>query len=168
MAVPVWAVGQVLSASDVNTWFVPLAAIKPADTGRSSNTTVTADPDLQLAVAANATYEVTAIIQYKGGTNGSSDAQFQLTVPTGTTGFVVVTGVQITSFPTTRIVVAAFGVSVNAGTSGTGNPQGLIIKATVVTAGTAGTLAVAWAQNTSSGTATTVTANSQLTARRTG
>ena len=36
MAIPTWSSGEVLSASDVNDYFVPLAAYKTGDTGRTT------------------------------------------------------------------------------------------------------------------------------------
>jgi hypothetical protein len=168
MAVPVWAVGQVLSASDVNTWFVPITVVKPSDTGRNTTTTMTADPDLTLAVATNSTYEVRALIQYKGGTNNSSDAQFTITAPASSTGFFIGVRRQITGPLTSGIDWTALGGAMNAGTNGTGTVLPLILTATVTTAGTAGNIAVAWAQNTSNGTNTTVMAGSQLILQRTG
>jgi hypothetical protein len=159
-------VGQVLSASDVNTWFVPVTAVKPADTGRTG-TSASADPDLSIAVAANATYHVKAVIQYKGPTNGTSDAKFGISAPSSSTGFSIVTRLQITAFPTTTIDWNALGNTSNAGTNGTGVTLPCLIDASVTTAATAGNIAVIWAQNTSSGT-TTVMAGSQLIIQRTG
>ena len=168
MAVPTWTPGQVLTSGDVNSWFVPVTAVKPADTGRNTTTTMTADPDLQVSVAANCNYHVKAIIQYKGGTNGASDAQFTITVPASSTGFYLAIRRQITGPLTTNIDWTAFGSATNAGTNGTGVTLPLVLEASLTTAGTAGTVAVGWAQNTSNGTNTTVIAGSQLIVQRTG
>src|SRR5215831_533880 len=168
MAVKSWNVGDVLSAADMNAWTVPLAVVKPSDTGRNTTTTPAADPDLTLPVAAGASYEVRATIQNKGGTNGSSDAQFGLSAPSGSTGFVIVTRQQITLFPTTTTDRNALGSVSNAGTNGTGNTLPCRIDAVVNVGGTAGNVAVIWAQNTSSGTNTTVITNSALVAQRIG
>ena len=168
MAVKSWNVGDVLSAADMNAWTVPLAVVKPSDTGRNSTTTPTADPDLTVPVAAGASYEVRATIQYKGGTNGASDAQFGISAPASSTGFSIVTRQQITSFPTTTTDRNALGAVSNAGTNGTGNTLPCRIDAQVTTAGTAGNVAVIWAQNTSSGTNTTVIAGSCIVAQRIG
>ena len=167
MAIPVWAAGQVLSNSDVNVWFVPIVATKPSDTGRTSTTSITNDPDLQITLAANASYDLTAKLAYKGGTNGASDIQIQVNAPSGATGFWGAVRLQITSFPTTTAIYNPFGNNVNAGTNGTGNPQPFFIHGSVTTT-TAGTLAVAWAQNTSSVTATTMMAGSLLSCQRIG
>jgi len=167
VAIPVWAVGQVLAAADVNNWFIPIAAVKPADTGRNTNIVPSNDPDLQFQVAANASYDLTAVVQYKGGTNGASDAQFQINVPGSTTGFVLAYRLTISGLTLSALAVA-FGTAFNAGTNGTGNNLPLLIKASLSTAGTAGTVALAWSQNTSSGTNTTVMAGSVLTVQRIG
>ena len=82
MAAPTWAVGQVLSASDVNTWFVPLAAYKVATTTRSS-LSMTIDPDLQFTLAANSTYKLSAALLYSAASGGFS---FTWTFPTGIVG----------------------------------------------------------------------------------
>jgi len=161
-----WNVGDVLSASDLNSWSVPLAVTKPADTGRNTTTSATADPDLTLPVAAGASYLFSATIQYKGGTNNASDAKFGISAPSGSTGFMIVTRLQITSFPTTTIDWNSLGSTSNAGTNGTGVTLPCRIEAVVNVGGTPGNVAVIWAQNTSSGTNTTVIANSALVAQR--
>lgn len=71
MPVPVWTNGEVLAASDVNNWFVPTAVYKTADLGRGTGS-LTADPDLSAAVAANATYMVEATFFYKGAANNNN------------------------------------------------------------------------------------------------
>jgi hypothetical protein len=165
MSIPTWSPGEVLTSSDVNSWFVPLAAVKAGDTGRASNTSVTNDPDLQLSLVGGATYEYRMAIIYKGFTNGSSDMQAQVNAPASATGFSFFLRHQITSLTFNDVLNTTFGVAVNVGTNGTSNVICLNIWGTVVTSG-AGTLAFAWAQNTSSGTATTVMATSALLAQR--
>ena len=61
MPLPTWTAGQVLAASDVNTWFVPLSIVN-REHSRASNTSITADPHLLLALDANAIYQVEALI----------------------------------------------------------------------------------------------------------
>src|SRR5262249_38108748 len=145
------------------------AAVKPADTGRNTNIVPSNDPDLQFQVAANASYDLTAVVQYKGGTNGASDAQFQINVPASTTGFVLAYRLTISGLTLSALAVAfASGPASTAGTNGPANTLPLLIKASLSTAGTAGTCALAWAQNTSSGTNTTVMAGSVLMSQRIG
>jgi len=162
-----WNVGDVLSAADMNAWTVPLAAIKPSDTQRNNTTSVTNDPDLQLSLAAGAVYLVEALVQYKGTTTGNSDIKFTINAPGGATGFWIDIREGIVGFANVLSATNAFGVTDNAGTNGTANLEPLFLKASVTTVG-AGTLAFAWAQNTSNATNTTVTAGSILSAQRIG
>lgn len=169
MATKQWNVGDVLTASDMNVWTVPIATIKPADTGRNTTTTLTADPDLVIAVAANTIYDVRFLIRYKGGTNGSSDLSMQINVPSGSTGFWVALRDDI-SAPTgpPGFVDSAFGSALNFATNGTGNTQQALLFASVNTAGTAGNISLLWAQHISNGTNTTLMANSFMVAQRIG
>jgi hypothetical protein len=163
---PIWAVGQDLTASDVNTWLIPTMAVKTVDTARTSTTSATADPELTLAVAANATYQFALLLHYTGGTNGASDAQFGLSAPSGSTGFSYCLRNQISGLTWNAALLNTFGGVVNAGTNGTSNPVGFIAQGSLKTSSTAGQLACIWSQNTSSGTATTVKTGSYLIAQR--
>jgi len=151
----------------MNVWTVPIAAIKPSDTARNTTVTLTADPDLVIAVAANTIYDVRIVLRYKGGANGSSDAQFQVNVPSGSTGFYMIQRINISGLAV-GFTDSGFGSPVNAGTNGTGNTEQAIITASVNTSSTAGNITLLWAQNTSSGTNTTVMANSFMVAQRIG
>lgn len=168
MAIPTWAVGQVLTASDVNTWFVPLAAEKGADQSVTSSTTLVNDSALVVPVAASAVYDFDLQLFYTGGTTGSSDIKLAWTVPAATTivgGALLVTnplGVALTYF--TQSTPATIFTASN----GAANPLPVRLWGTVTTSSTAGNLQLQWAQNTSNGTATTVKAGSVLTAQRTG
>ena len=150
----------------MNTWTVPLAVVKPADTSRNTTITVTNDPDLQFTAASGASYWLHGTIEYKGGTSGSSDIKFQINAPTGATGFVNIT------YITTSIVGSTDNVQVNvnhsAGTNTTANVEPLTFSGVITTAGTSGIVAFAWAQNTSNGTNTTVIAGSAMIAQRIG
>lgn len=168
MSIPTWVPGEVLASADVNTWFVPLAVVKSSDTGRASTTTLTADPDLQLALAASSQYQFDMRILYKGGTNGSSDMQFSVSGPTGMGGHYWMMRHQISSLTLNDVLVNSFPTTVNIGTNGTGNPIAIFVSGCLTTGGTAGTIAFNWAQNTSNATATTVMASSYICARRIG
>ena len=167
MAVPVWAIGQVLSAADVNNWFVPIVAVKPADTGRATTTAMTADPDLLLPVAANATYDISGCLFYTGP-NTASDLKFTYTLPASASG---------QYFPCHQNISGIFTGSfaqqwtdtVTANTPGTStaNLMVVFVKGILLTSGTAGNITLSWAQNTSNGT-TTMRANSFLSAQRMG
>jgi len=153
MAVPVWAIGQVLSAADVNNWFVPIVAVKPADTGRATTTAMTADPDLLLPVAANATYDISGCLFYTGP--NASGQYFPCHQN--------ISGIFTGSF------AQQWTDTVTANTTGTStaNLMVVFVKGILLTSGTAGNITLSWAQNTSNGT-TTMRANSFLSAQRMG
>lgn len=131
MAPPTWVTGQVLTASDVNTWFVPLAAYKTIATTRNT-LTVAPDPDLQLTLAGSAFYEVHAGIGFNCASGGIS---YNFSITSGTAGFYVLASAAITNLWNV----------LNTGTSST--VGGLSIKGLLAT-GTAGTFAFQWASNT--------------------
>lgn len=83
MAIPVWSVGQVLTASDVNTWLVPTAVYKTGDQSVTSSTTFVNDSELFVTVAANAEYGLEAWIEYIG--TGGGDIKWGWAVPAGAT-----------------------------------------------------------------------------------
>lgn len=169
MAVPVWSVGQVLTADDVNQWLTPFTAVKPADTSRASTTTQSADPDLVLALAANASYYITGYITYFGNTQGNGDLKFSFTAPAGSTAQWVPLFVTTSGSLTNTLNPQSPGTSnnVTAGTSAAAD-RAVTVWANISTAGTAGNWTLFWAQGTSSGTATIVRANSLLVAQRIG
>lgn len=164
MAPPTWITGQVLTASDVNSWFVPLAAVKTADQSVTSSTTLVNDTQLLVAVAASATYRLDALIYYTGGTTGSSDLKLGWTVPAGTT---ITGGADSVANPlaVAQVFMTQSSVLFSA-TNGAGNPFPISLWGTVVTSGTAGNLQLQWAQNTSSATSTIVKTASLLTLLR--
>ena len=165
MPVKSWNVGDVLSAADMNAWTVPLAVIKPPDTQRNNTTTMTNDPDLQLSLAAGAVYDITAILQYKGTTLNNSDIKVTVNAPGGATGFWINYRLDLSLLG--QCSAQPLGTGQSAGSNGTANLEPYFIKASVTTVG-AGTVAIAWAQNTSNATNTTVTAGSILSAQRIG
>ena len=170
MAVKQWAVGDVLTSSDMNVWTVPIAVIKPANTSRNTTTTVTSDPDLTLPLAASSTYDIRMLVNYDGGATGASDIKWTFTVPAGATGIYVAAHQNISG-----VYAGAFvnnwtdgpGLSATqANTNGLGNNLGIFFNGILAVAGTAGNLTFQWAQNTSSGTNTRVFAQSYMVAQR--
>jgi hypothetical protein len=160
MPIPTWSVGQVLPAADVNSWFVPLAAYKVGNTNRST-TPVTADPDLQLTVAANATYDMTAVIVYSAVTGGTG-LNWVFAVPASASGWfggmLNVSGVGFSDIGnqwTTGEVAGTPAATV----------QSIFISGTLITAGTAGTFSFNWGSNTG-GNTVTVQTGSKLVAQR--
>jgi hypothetical protein len=158
-------VGDVLSAADLNLWTVPLVVIKPADTARNSTTTLAADPDLVLALAANSTYQISGVILYDGPSAGASDLKWDFQIPTGASGQVFL--------PHQNLSGAFAGAYANnwtdngtANTTGVGTIMVLGVQGILQTAGSSGNLTFRCAQNTSSGTNDHVKAQSHLAARR--
>src|SRR6516162_1156615 len=149
----------------MNAWTVPLAVIKPSDTQRNNTTTMTNDPDLQLSLAAGAVYDITAILQYKGTTLNNSDIKVTVNAPGEATGFLINYRLDLSLLG--QCSAQPLGTGQSAGSNGTANLEPYFIKASVTTVG-AGTVAIAWAQNTSNATNTTVTAGSILSAQRIG
>lgn len=152
MPIPTWTTGQVLTASDVNTWFVPRHAYKTANTSRTSTTTLAADPHLIVPVDANAMYELTGLIDFEADAAG--DMKFQFTLPASATmnytwlSWTAVADLFTNNATNNQTTVASIGGG------GAGVGRGVILQGNVTTAGTAGNLGINWAQNTSSGTAT--------------
>lgn len=165
MPPPTWTVGEVLAAADVNSWFVPLVADKGSDQSVTSSTLQVGDLALFLSLAASCTYEVRGIIDYEGGTQGSSDIQWGFSIPSGSVGAYNVVCVGTTG----TTIYARFGWTSTgtAGTNGGGNRRMLNINGYITTSTTAANLSFTWAQNTSNGTATVVHSGSKLIARRT-
>ena len=167
MPVKAWNVGDVLSASDMNVWTVPVCVIKPADTNRNTTTTMTNDPDLVLPLAASASYDIASLILYSGAPTGTGDIKWTFTVPAGTTGRYSPIRQNFSS-QYTGWALDQWTDTENAQTNGTGVGQfcGAFIKGILVTGGSAGNLTFQWAQNTSSATNTIVRQNSYLLAQR--
>src|SRR5215469_16636505 len=120
MAMRVFNPGDVLAASDVNEYLVNTKyVIKPADTSRASNTTLSADPDLTIAVDANKSYYLNATVMFTA-VNGTGDLKWAFTVPAGT----VFSGMLVEYAPVPTVALIAFQASglLNTGTqSTTGN-----------------------------------------------
>jgi hypothetical protein len=141
-----------------------LIADKGADQGVTSSTTLANDSALFVPLAANAKYKVQLEVLYKGGTTGSSDLKLGFSVPSGAT----IAGRAITVSNPLGVATGYITQSsvLFSATNGTGNPLDCACTFTLTTSGTSGNLQIQWAQNTSSGTATTVMSGSSLTARR--
>lgn len=165
MSLPVYVDGEVLFASDANIWFLPLAVIKPADTARASTTSLADDPDLQLPLAANASYRIDSVIFYDGPSAGSSDLKWQFSVPSGSNGQYFVAH-QNLSGSFTGAFQSNWTDTLTANTNGVGSQMCLDIHGIIQTAATAANFTFRWAQNTSSGTNDHIKAQSFLTARR--
>jgi hypothetical protein len=166
MAIPTWITGEVLTASDVNRWFVPLAIKKTSNTSRSSTTSITSDPQLVLAMDVNADYKFEALVLYDGASGG--DIQFRFAVPTGATMNFTAIHDDASSTHVGFDIVYNNGSILTCSATGAGNSRGLSMTGMVTTANTAGNLTFQWGQNTSNGTATTVEVGSYMYLQRCG
>lgn len=171
MTAPTWSVGQVLTASDVNTWFVPQEVTKSGGQTVTSSTTLVNDTQLVLPVAANAQYALDLFLWYDGGTFGSSDMKCTFALPTGSTCIVQALAYNAGgSSPGNDIERLSWQspFSIILGTEGTGTARGATIRGSLTTSSTSGSCQFQWAQNTSNGTATTVHSGSYLKLDRVG
>lgn len=165
MAVKVWAVGDVLSAADMNAWTVPLAGVKSANQTIISQTSFVNDADMRFSTAANSLYEFHAYVRFSSGTG--QDFKSSFTVPAGAQAIFQRVGRDAAGnftgsaeFLDTDTIVSqgnTVGVHVNMQFMGILN-----------TAGTGGNFIFQWSQNTSGAFNTTLYANSYLTGRRIG
>lgn len=163
MPLPTWVPGQVLTAADVNRWFVPSLTVKPSDQSITSNITLQNDTALSDTVEANALYTFNLVLLYIANATARINMQF-----TGPAGATMQSGMM------------GFNPGATFGASSRGFGGGVIFDgngATVVplfwqgtlqTAGTPGTFQFQWAQAVSNGTACTVKAGSSLCLVRAG
>jgi hypothetical protein len=165
VAPPIWVVGQVLSASDVDNWLVPSAAVKTADQSVTSSTVLVNDTELSLPLAASVTYLFQCYIDYEGGTGGASDIQWLWSLPAGS--FMRYTNPHRNLAGTPVAGDTSTGTATDAAsTGGAGVLRALQMMGSIVCGVTAGTLQFRWAQNTSSATSTIVHAQSCVMLQR--
>jgi hypothetical protein len=167
MPIPIWVPGQILTSSDVDTWFVPKVIIKPSQTSRASTTSMTNDPDLVLALASSASYTINGVIFYDGATASSSDIKWTFTVPSGSNGQYFVPH-QNLSGSFTGAFQSNWTDTLTANTNGVGSVMCLDFAGIIQTGGSTGNLQFQWAQNSSNATNTHVNAQSYLVATRIG
>jgi hypothetical protein len=166
MAIPTWATGQVLTAADVNTWFVPKTAVKTTTESVTSSVTLQNDDELFVPVAVNRTYEVASLIRMDGATGG--DFNFQFTGPAGATFSAQITRLISTAASISDDVIdsmEALSTPMAAGCLGAGNTTPVRVEGILVVASTAGTFQLQWAQLAGSVTATRVLTRSYLVLR---
>lgn len=154
--------GQVLTAGLIQA-FAEYASWKSGDTSRTTTTTLTADPDLTLTVPAAGTYRLDGYLDYEGGTGGASDLAISF-ASVGTLRYHIVyagAGTGGANVGNTNVG----GGTVALRTQGAGVLCGASIKGMII-APSSGSITLDWAQNTSSGTATIVHAQSWISLRR--
>ncbi|OEJ24297.1 hypothetical protein AS594_07140 [Streptomyces agglomeratus] len=147
-----------------------LFARKTSATNRASDPTPSADPDLQLSVAANAVYVMEAMIAYAAD-GGASQGRLNIdwSAPAGATG--TWTGNLVDTAATAEpALMRALGNDLTAarssGAYGTATDAAIMLRGLLVTAGTAGTYSFMWAQLTSDVTGTIVREHSWLKLQR--
>lgn len=129
-------------------------AMKTTDLSVTSNATLASDTQLQVPVAANATYLAEAFLDYSSAT--AADAQFSLSVPASATWkvapFGLLAAVAATSGSLETAPATSGGIVLGA------NAVGVHVSARPVgwvkTAGTAGNVTVQWAQSVSTASVT--------------
>ena len=133
---------------------------KSANESVTSSTTLQNDDELKYEMAANTNYQFEFSILYTGGTAG--DIKFTVTTPSGgdlwATGWAPSGGSVSTFGPMTASGTVISGLDA----LGTTNPTMIYIRGVAMNSSTVGDLQLQWAQNASSGTATTVYAGSFL------
>jgi len=161
---------SVKSAYDLATSAKTSYVYKTSQTQRTSNTTPSADPDLQISLAAGHTYDVEIYAMFQGGAIGAANAQgykfavqFSGTVTSPNVGFATWTS-SITTFAGQTINLSATPVSVSTVSGSNFTPDAIHIKATV-TVSVTGNLMLYWSQNSSSATYTTCWTGSMISAR---
>jgi hypothetical protein len=139
-------------------------AYKLTSTDRSSTTTLTADPDLQISLKASSTYQISVFALFTGVTSGAQGIKFSINYSGAFTLVGAAQGVQ---------TVNSVGSVINPTTTGGLTAIATIAVSTnidgtnfnfVVNTNTAGVLSFNWAQNSSSANVTRVIAGSYLTA----
>lgn len=137
----------------------PLAVIKGADEPVTSSTVLQADNALFVAVLANASYDFQCVLDYEGGTQGSSDLAWDWQLPEG--AVLDYAQLNYTTGGVLSFSNAGSGTR-TAGTNGAGNTLPLLMTGSLTVGPAAGNLALFWAQNHSSSTPTIIHAPSKL------
>lgn len=142
-----------------------LWARKSSDTTRSNTTTTTADPALQVTVQANAVYKIDAYVIYNSST--VADFAMEFATPAGATGSWSAVGWGRGAGAGVGIDGYTVRMNDNAITQertygGDGTDILLHVKGLLVTAGTAGTLSINWAQEVAEVSNTIVRTDSHL------
>lgn len=165
MAPPTWVPGQILTAADVNSWFVPLVAYKSADLGRNT-ATLSADPDLTVPVIASAVYTVECVLFYKAN-NIDVIFQWKFNIPAGSAGGLYYAAYLNSSG--SSLIDEADQWTDTHGADAPVNPNiyPVFIRGTLATAGTAGNLTLSWAGPSAVPT-TTLCARSHMVLQRVG
>ena len=161
---PTWVPGQILTASDVNTWFAPLAVVKPTSQTVSNSSTFINDTDLVLPVTANALYTFSCYLDFTSV--GGVDIKSMWTVPSGSVLFYQALHNEGggTGLNNSQLIYSDSNSLFCAGNGAT--PVGATLTGSLDTAGTAGNLQLRWAQNTATVSNTIMRAQSYVSLQR--
>ena len=133
----------------------PMVAWKTAAATARTSTTLVVDPDLQLALVADATYDVTADVNY----SGAGGLQFGWTLPSG------VGGAYTAAFNLAGTGAGAYAYAWTATPAAAAADNGLRLGGTLWTGSSGGTLGFNWGAGTS-GDSVQTGAGGVLRARR--
>jgi hypothetical protein len=141
----------------------PMCAAKGSNQSLASSVSLQNDNAVLLAVAANTTYKWLCTLFYTGGTEGSSDLQFNWTGPSGaawtfTADYRNTSGVFVGGVGFTQA-----SANIVCGSNGSSFLCAVKMSGILIVGSTAGTFQLQWAQDTSNSTATVMQANSDLT-----
>jgi hypothetical protein len=137
---------------------------KVNSTTRTSNVTITDDPDLSFPVVSGGIYLVEWGIYYSGLTAASINTQWD--VPSGSSGLKAVLGPGSSASDSNadnisgRFGVHGYTTSIKYSCARNGTNQQFATENSVVTAGSTGNIALMWAQAVSNATGTVVSGNS--------
>lgn len=138
----------------------PLSAYKGSNQSVTSSTTLVSDSALVIPLVADAVYDFELVLGYNGA-SGAGNIKLAWVLPSGATIGYAIYG-NTTSGAATDAPWVTSASAQALGTSGTSTPVAAVLSGTVNVGSTAGTMQLQWAQNGSSGTATTVLAGSVL------
>ena len=141
-----------------------LGAWKTSNTVRTSTTTLTLDPDLQVSVVASAVYAVNVQVNYASNST-TEGILFDFQEPSGAV-FEYTEIEAITTGGTAGIYSNTAGISDFASTGGSSNSLSLSAFGLLRTGGASGTFGIKWAQDVSSSTSLTVFNGSFMTLTR--
>lgn len=163
------AAGATITAAMIR-GIAPLAAFKPSDESRTSNTTVSNDAALFLPnLAAGAVYWVEVFLDYEGDVHTAGGLKWTWAVPASATMRYHAQYLSNASSPSVQVGVTHAGADViSAASYGAGALQAVSMQGTLLMSTTPGTLQFQWAQASSSTTPSIMHAQSSIIAWQIG
>lgn len=138
---------------------------KSADESVTSSTTLQDDDELFFAVTASSIWVANFYLAHEAATAG--DIKYEVTVPSGATGFIQIIGMDPTTVASIRALASTAPIGGLAiGGLGAGTLGCSLVSVSVSVSATPGDVKLQFAQQSSSGTATTIKAGSFLVAHR--